>query len=64
MTKKSVLKNNFKEDLFLSAKRQPDDFNNKSLKDAIKYYEIKERNIMSTKRPDDWLTAWQLKNER
>ena len=62
MVKHQMLKEDFQGDLFLSAKSQ-NTFNNKAIDNSIRYYEIKERNIMATKRPNDWLTAWQLKNE-
>ena len=62
MARHTICKKDFRGDLFLSAK-SPDNFNNNALKDAIRHYEIKERNIMATKRPNDWLTAWQMKNE-
>ncbi|MFH2137334.1 MAG: hypothetical protein ABII88_02355 [Candidatus Omnitrophota bacterium] len=61
VARNTVLKNDFRGDLFLSAESQ-DNFKNKAFNDAIRYYEIKGL-ARTIKRRNDWLTAWQIRNE-
>ena len=63
MARHTMVQDNLQGDLFLSPKSRYE-FDNKALNNAIRYYEVKEQNIMASKLNNDWLTAWQMKNEK
>ena len=61
MKKQTKLKYDFKEDLFLENTRQPY-FSSEECTPAIELCQKKWRAAVNM-RPNDWLTAWQIKNE-